>query len=187
MPCRRKCAGWRAQCKWQLRRSFSDGHQHSCSECGGAPTYWHLTAVRVAAVAAGAAAVVAATAVGVVVVGKWITRCRVFALLCLVCLPPFLLLHFSPLPLRQGSGSLRPCRHREPVRLPSWLLAMFVDGLAPSAYVVRCPHGSTQHFATMSCVCSTHHSLRASNSFSSLQRILLALSSLLFLRATPGP
>ena len=94
----------------------------------------------------------------------------------------------SLLSLGPGSGSLQPYRHRKPVRLPFWLLARFVDGLAPSACVVRCPHGSTKRSSTTSCVCSTHHSLLALNSFLSfLQRILLALSSLLFLRAPPGP
>ena len=73
-------------------------------------------------------------------------------------------------------------------RLPFWLLARFVDGLAPSACVVRRPYGSTMRSSTMSCVYSTHHILRALNSFPSLlQRISLALSSLIFLRALPGP
>ena len=93
-----------------------------------------------------------------------------------------------PLPLQQGSGSLRPCHRREPVRLPFWLLARFVDGLAPSACVVRRPYGSTMRSSTMSCAYSTHHFLRALNSFPSLlQRMSLALSSLLFLHALPGP
>ena len=42
-----------------------------------------------------------------------------------------------------------------PVRLPFWLLATFVDGRAPSANVVRCPHGSSKRFSTKSCVYST--------------------------------
>ena len=80
-----------------------------------------------------------------------------------------------PQPLRLSSGSLRPCRHREPVRLPFWLLARFVDALAPFACAVRCPHGSTMRFSTKSCVYSTHHSLHALNSLRSwLQRISLA-------------
>ena len=50
------------------------------------------------------------------------------------------LLHFSPLCLfRLSSGSLRPSHCLEPVRLLLWLLARSVDGLAPSACVVRCP------------------------------------------------
>ena len=54
--------------------------------------------------------------------------------------------------------------------------------VAPSARWVRCQHGSTRRFSTMSCVYSTHHFLRALNSFPSLlQRISLALSSLLAL------
>ena len=67
----------------------------------------------------------------------------------------FLLVSFPispPLPLQPSSGSLRPCRHRAPVRLPFWLLAMFVDGLAPSVSVVRCPHGSSKRSSTTSCV-----------------------------------
>ena len=79
---------------------------------------------------------------------------------CTVC-SVFLFFLFSstspPLPLRQNSGSLRLFhRHHKPVRLPFWLLARFVDGLAPSACVVRCPHGSTMHFSTMSCVSIRH-------------------------------
>ena len=97
---------------------------------------------------------------------------------------PFL----SPLPLRLRSGSFRPCHCLEPVRLLFWLLARFIGGCAPSACVVRCPHGSTMRSATMSCVYSTHHSLHALNSLpSQLQRILFALSSLLLLRALLGP
>ena len=66
-----------------------------------------------------------------------------------------------------------------PARL-LWLLARLVDGLAPSACVVRCPQGSTMRFSTMSCVFSTHRFLHALNSLPSLlQRIPLALSSLL--------
>ena len=58
----------------------------------------------------------------------------------------------------------------------------------PSACVVRRPYESTMRFATMSCVCSTHHALRTLNSFLSLlQRISLALSPLLLLHALPGP
>ena len=109
---------------------------------------------------------------------------------CTVCSVFLFFLFFAtslPLPLRLGSGSLRPCRHRGPVRPPFWLIARFVDGLAPSACMVRHPYGSTMRSSTMSCVYSTHHFLRALNSFSSLlQRITLALSSLL-LRAHPGP
>ena len=89
---------------------------------------------------------------------------------CTVCSVFVFFLFFPtshPLPLRQNSGSLRPCHRREPVRLPFWLLARFVDGLTPSACVVRCPHGSTMRFSTMSCVHSTHHS-RGLNSFPSL-------------------
>ena len=103
---------------------------------------------------------------------------------------PFFFSTSPPLPLRPGSGSLRPCLHRGPVRPPFWLLARFVDGLAPSACVVRHPYGSTMRSSTMSCVYSTHHFLCALNSFPSLlQRISLALSSplLLLLRALPGP
>ena len=93
-----------------------------------------------------------------------------------------------PLPLRQNSGSLRPCLRREPVRLPFWLLARFVDGLAPSACVVRRPYGSTTRSSTMSCVSSTHHFLHALNMFPSMfQRHSLALSPLLLLRALLGP
>ena len=48
--------------------------------------------------------------------------------------------------------------------------------------------GPTKYLSTMSCVCSTHHALLALNSFPScLQRILLALSFLLFPHAPPGP
>ena len=72
--------------------------------------------------------------------------------------------------------------------LPFWLLARFVNVLAPSACVVRCPHGSTMRFSTMSCVHSTHHILSALNSFPSLlQRISLALLPLLLFHALPGP
>ena len=92
-----------------------------------------------------------------------------------------------PLPLRQSSGSLRPRHCLEPVRLLFWLLARLVDGLAPSACAVRCPHGSTMRFSTMSCVYSTHRSLHALNFPSWLQRISLALSPPLLLRALPGP
>ena len=104
----------------------------------------------------------------------------------------FLFFLFSPisppLPLRRSSGSLRRCHHREPVRLLFWLLARFVDALAPSASVVRCPHGSTMRFSTMSCVYSTRGSLHALNLFPSvLQRISLALPSLLLHRALKGP
>ena len=103
------------------------------------------------------------------------------SLLVLPC-SHFFLHHFC-------SGSLRPCHCLEPVRLLFWLLVRLVDGLAPSACAVRCPHGSTMRFPTMSCVYSTHHSLHALNSVPScLQRIPLALSSLLlflFLFAPP--
>ena len=96
------------------------------------------------------AAVAAAAAVGFVAfaVGKWKTTCRVLlaSLLVLPC-SHFFLLHSLPLPLRLSPGSLRPYHHREPVRLPFWLLAIFVDGLAPSACVVRCPriHHAFRH------------------------------------------
>ena len=112
---------------------------------------------------------------------------------CLRCIVwsvslPFFFPTSLPLPLRLGSGSLRPCRHREPVRLPFWLLARFVDALAPFACTVRCPHGSTMRFSTTSSVYSTHHFLRTLNSLpSSLQRISLALPSLLLHHALPGP
>ena len=123
-------------------------------------------------------------------------RCQAGAARCERCC--FLLFWFSlapmsffstspPLPLRLGSGSLRPCRHHKPVRLPFWLLARFVDGLAPFACVVRCSHGSTMRFSTMSCVYSTHRSLHALNFPSWLQRISLAMSTLLLIRALPGP
>ena len=77
-------------------------------------------------------------------------RCLAGAALCAECChctvcSVFLFFLFSlspPLPFRL-CGSLRPYRHREPVRLPSWLLARFVHGLVPSACVVHCPHGST--------------------------------------------
>ena len=92
------------------------------------------------------------------------------------------------LPLRLYDGPVRPRLHREPLRPPFWLLARFVDGLAPSACVVRRPHGSTMRSSTVSCVYSTHRSPLALNSFPSfVQRIFLALSSLLFLRTPPGP
>ena len=98
------------------------------------------------------------------VVGKCITTCRVF---CIALSPSV-------------SSVSQPCRHREPVRLPFWLLATFFDGLAPSASVVRCPRGSTKRFSTTSCVCSTRRFRCALNSLPpSLQRVLLALSSLL--------
>ena len=71
-------------------------------------------------------------------------------------------------------GSLRPRHCLEPVRLLFWLLARLVDGLAPSACAVRCSHGSTMRFSTMSCVYSTHRSLHALNFPSWLQRISLA-------------
>ena len=102
---------------------------------------------------------------------------------------PFLPSPFLPSqPLRLSSGSLRPCRHHEPVRLPFWLLARFVDALAPFACAVHCPHGSTVRSSTKSCVYSTHHFPRTLNSLpSSLQRISLALQSLLLHRALPGP
>ena len=103
-------------------------------------------------------------------------RARCCFLLFLLSLAPISFFTIShPLPLRLNSGPLRPCRHCAPVRLPFWLLSMFVDGLAPSASEVRCPHRSTKRSSTTSCVCSTHHSLLALNSFPSfLQRILLA-------------
>ena len=60
-----------------------------------------------------------------------------------------------PLPLRLSSGSLRPHRRREPVRLPFCLLASFVDGLAPSVEVHTDPpsvppprHVSVRHQET---------------------------------------
>ena len=76
---------------------------------------------------------------------------------------------FSPLSLALISPflPLRPVRSRALLALLSWLLATLVDGLAPSAGVVRCPHGPTMRFATMSCVCSTRHFLRTLNSFPS--------------------
>ena len=43
-----------------------------------------------------AAAAAAVVGVALAVVGKWITRCKVFALHCLVCLSPFLLPHVPP-------------------------------------------------------------------------------------------
>ena len=113
---------------------------------------------------------------------------------CFHCTVLSLLLFFlfftisPPLPLRQDSGFLEWCHRRMPVRLPFWLLARFVDALAPSACAVRCTHGSNKRFSTKSCVYSTHHFLRALNSLPFLlQRISLALSSLVLLRAPPGP
>ena len=129
--------------------------------------------------AAVAAAVVVAAGVAVALPGKRITRRRVLALGCLVCLSlsrsPFL-----SLCLFGEARSFRPYRHPEPVRLLFWLLARFVDGVATSAGVVRRPHGSPMRSSTMSCVYSTHHSPLALNSFPSfLQRILLCVVSTL--------
>ena len=108
---------------------------------------------------------------------------------CTVCSVFLFFLFFPtspPMPLRQNSGSLRPRHCLEPVRLLFWLLR-FVDVLATSACVVRCPHGSTMRFSTMSCVYSTRLS-RTLNSFPSLlQRISLALLPLLLFHALPGP
>ena len=53
---------------------------------------------------------------------------------------PCPLLPFSPF------LSLRPVRSRALPALPSWLLVTLIDGLAPSAGVVRCPHGPTMRF-----------------------------------------
>ena len=80
---------------------------------------------------------------------------------CFLCFP-------SPIP---PFLTLRPFLSRAfPARL-SFLLATLFDGLAPSVGVGRCPYGPTKRFATMSCVCSTHHFLRSSSSFpSSFQR-----------------
>ena len=100
--------------------------------------------------------------------------CFLFSPLSPVLISPFL--------------SLRPVLSRAlPARL-SWLLATLFDGLAPSVCVGRCPYGPTKRLSTMSWVYSTQHYLRALNSLPSLlQRIPLALSSLLFHRALPGP
>ena len=139
---------------------------------------WCYSRIRIAAAVAAVAAVGVAV-VAAAVVGRCSTMCRVFSLPCFVCLSPFFL--FSPLPLRL-SGS------PEPVRLLFWLLARFVDGLAPSACVVRCRHGSTMRFATMSCVCSIRGS-RHSHALKShlLQRISLALFSLFLPHAPLAP
>ena len=89
-------------------------------------------------------------------------------------------LRFPLLPFLPFSSCDPFCLARLPARL-SWLLATLFDGLAPSVGVGRCPYGPTRRFSTMSCVYSTHPSLRALNSFpSSLQRISLALPPLFF-------
>ena len=88
----------------------------------------------------------------------------VFSLRCLVCLSPSPFLPFCLFVQTLGLLTL-PSSRVCSVRQPFWLLATFVDDLAPSEGVVRCPHGSTRRFSTMSCVCSTRHSLHALNSF----------------------
>ena len=100
--------------------------------------------------------------------------CFLFSPLSLAPISPFL-------PLRSVLSRTLPARL-------SWLLATLFDGLAPSVSVGRCPYGPTRRLSTKSCVFSTHHSLHALNSPpSSLQRVSLALSSLLLHRAFPGP
>ena len=149
-----------------VKKSFTPGKSNS--PLVTSPFSWSASHCKRTA----AAAVVLAVSVG-----KWKTTCCV--LLSFLSVAPCF--HFSPfLPLRPVLSRALPAQL-------SWLLATFVDGLAPFGDVVRCPHGSTKRFSTMSCVCSTHRFLRVLNSFLSvLQRISLALSSLLFLRALPG-
>ena len=100
-----------------------------------------------------AAVAVAGVVLVMVAVGKWKTTCRVLlsSFLFLPC-SHFLLPYFSP---SASSAELRASSRRGPVRLLSWLLARFVDGLAPSACVVRCSHGSTKRFSK--CHVSVRH------------------------------
>ena len=73
-------------------------------------------------------------------------------------------LPISPLVNFGSVDSNSPVWRAFPARL-SWLLAILVDGLAPSAGVIRCLHEFTWLFATMSCVCWTHRSLHAFDVF----------------------
>ena len=99
------------------------------------------------------AALAPAAVVGVVAFAKWKIKCK-------VSLSSFL---FSLAPISSSSIS-PPVSSAGPVRLPFWLLATFVDGrLAPSASVVRCPHGSTKRFSTMPCALSAHKLSRFRN------------------------
>ena len=101
-----------------------------------------------------------------------------------------------------GSGSLPSSFLPSSVSLPFhlslgvrplvWLLAKFCAVHWHCASVVQCRHGSTVHFATMPRVCSTRCFClsRALNSYLLLfflQRIPLALFSLLLPRAPLGP
>ena len=95
-----------------------------------------------AAVSAAAAAVVV-VAVLCLLLANGLLGAKCFHCIALSVSLPFFFPTSPPLLLRQGSGSLRPCHRREPVRLPFWLLARFVGGLAPSACVVRRPYEST--------------------------------------------
>ena len=101
----------------------------------------------------------------------WLLRLRCLEGAARLSLLPFFPISL-PLPLVQNSGSPQPCRHRE-----------------PSACVVCCPHGSIMRFSTMPCVLfdTSFSSCVEFASFFWLQRISLALSSLLLLRALPGP
>ena len=115
---------------------------------------------RTAAVAAAAAAaVVAVVAVVVAAAGKCIIRCRVLSLHGLDYFSSFA--SSAKLWVSSTLSSSRACSAALLAARP------FVDGLAPSASVVRCPHRSTKRFSTMSCVDSTRHSLHALNSFPS--------------------
>ena len=69
------------------------------------------------------------------------------------------------LSFRLPLGSLRPSFRCGPLRPHAWLLARFCAVPWRCACVVRCQHGSTNLFATMSCVCSKRGSLRALNSY----------------------
>ena len=81
-------------------RSESTEHTSLANVANGRPHGSHCE--RIAA---------AAAATVEVVVGKWITRCRVFALHCLVCLSPFLFLHVSASSTRlQVSSTLSSSR-----------------------------------------------------------------------------
>ena len=93
-----------------------------------------------------AAAAVVVVAVAVVVAGKWITRCKVFALHCLVRLSPFLLPHVSP---SASSGKL--------------CLSSFSSSGACSAALQAARHVRRRHRSVrMFCPFSTriHHAFR---------------------------